>query len=96
MWARDLERVEPAVIGELAQLRGRRVLDVGCGKGRLTDFAARQAAQVYAVDPAAESVAEARRRVADAPADVTFVVGDVESVDLPRRRFDIALCGWSL
>jgi ubiquinone/menaquinone biosynthesis C-methylase UbiE len=32
---------------------------------------------------------EQRRRV-------RFAVGDAEALDLPRERFDIALCGWSL
>jgi ubiquinone/menaquinone biosynthesis C-methylase UbiE len=96
MWWRDREGVESAVIGELAELRDRRVLDVGCGRGRLTEFAAGQAAEVYALDPDDEQVAEARKRVLAAQADVTFVVGDVESIDLPRRWFDLALCGWSL
>jgi hypothetical protein len=25
-----------------------------------------------------------------------FAVHDAEALDLPRRRFDLALCGWSL
>ncbi len=96
MWSRDIEGAEAAAIAGVGDLRGRRVLDVGCGKGRLTEVAARQALEVFAFDPDAEAAAEARRRLRAIRADVNVVEADVETVDLPRRRFDIALCGWSL
>ena len=96
MWSRDIEGAEAAAIAGVADLCGRRVLDVGCGRGRLTEVAARQAAELFAFDPDAEAVAETRRRLRDIRAGVQVVEADLESVDLPRRRFDIALCGWSL
>jgi ubiquinone/menaquinone biosynthesis C-methylase UbiE len=52
---------------------------------------------VYAFDPNAEAVAEARAALEEELRDrVRFAVHDAESLDLPRRRFDLALCGWSL
>lgn len=94
---RDREGVELAAIDRVASLDGKRVLDVGCGTGRLTAFAARRAAYVYAFDPSADSVAEARAALdADDRARVHFEVHDAEALDVPRRRFDLALCGWSL
>lgn len=94
---RDRDGVELAAIVSLVELDGRRVLDVGCGSGRLTSFAAARAASVYAFDPDGESVVKAR---ASLPAmlreRVSFGVHSAEALDLPRRRFDIALCGWSL
>jgi ubiquinone/menaquinone biosynthesis C-methylase UbiE len=94
---RDLAGVETAAIERLVHLDGKRVLDVGCGTGRLTRFAAERAADVYAFDPSAESVAEARAAVAAEARDrVRFAVHDAEALDVPRRRFDLALCGWSL
>jgi len=59
MHRRDQDGVETAAIGALVSLEGRRVLDVGCGTGRLTAFAASRAAFVYAFDPSAENVASA-------------------------------------
>ena len=48
----------------LADLRGRRVLDVGCGTGRLSRaLAERAAAKVWGVDPSPEMLAEARTKV---------------------------------
>jgi ubiquinone/menaquinone biosynthesis C-methylase UbiE len=73
------------------------VLDVGCGEGRLTAFAAGYAASGYAFDPSAENIASARAALtSEQRCRVRFAVHDAEALDLPRERFDIALCGWSL
>jgi ubiquinone/menaquinone biosynthesis C-methylase UbiE len=94
---RDREAVEPAAIAMVIDLAGKRVVDVGCGTGRLTAFAARHARYVYAFDPSPESIEEARSAVAAADRErVRFAVHGAEALDVPRERFDLALCGWSL
>ncbi|SRR6266508_1691728 len=71
MARRDEDGIETAAIDALRSLEGKRVLEVGCGKGRLTTLAASRAASVYSFDPSAKNVAaahaalttEQRRRV---------------------------------
>jgi len=90
----DVHEAEPRRIEALVPLEDARILDVGCGEGRLTGFAAARAASVYAFDPNAERVQKAR-----AAADVErvrFGVHGAEALDVERESFDVALCGWSL
>ena len=97
MQVRDVQGVEPTAIAEVADLDGVRVLEVGCGDGRLTRFAASHARAVYAFDPDGERVRTAEAALSpELRKRVSFGVHDADALDVERRRFDLALCGWSL
>jgi SAM-dependent methyltransferase len=66
---------------------GARVLEVGCGTGKLTEVLVALGLRVDAVDPGARMIAAARRRVRSVDR-VTFHVGRFEDVALPREGFD--------
>jgi 16S rRNA A1518/A1519 N6-dimethyltransferase RsmA/KsgA/DIM1 with predicted DNA glycosylase/AP lyase activity len=94
---RDPQSAEPAAIVEVADLDDRRVLEVGCGEGRLTRFVASRAREVCAFDPDGDRVAKAEASLAaELRERVSFHVHDADALDVRRRRFDLALCGWSL
>ena len=97
MHRRDAAGVETSTIDTLVRLEGKRVLEVGCGSGRLTSLAAARASAVYAFDPDADRVDQARASLSEeAREKVRFGVHTADALDVPRRRFDVALCGWSL
>lgn len=93
----DPEGVEMAALAEVAPVDGLRVLEIGCGDGRLTFQVAPAAASVFAIDPDAERIEKARRSVSPELAEkVTFAVQAAAEVDVPRHSFDLALFSWSL
>jgi magnesium-protoporphyrin O-methyltransferase len=71
-----------------ADLRGRRLLDAGCGTGALAIEAARRGATVVAIDISPTLVGLARERVGRiaGPGSVQFEVGDM--LDPALGRFD--------
>jgi ubiquinone/menaquinone biosynthesis C-methylase UbiE len=84
-------------IAAAVDVEGKQVVEVGCGDGRLTPSLAQRAAHVYAFDPSRESIEKAKRALGvEARRRVSFAVHGAEAIDVERRRFDLALCGWSL
>ncbi len=66
---------------------GSRVLEIGCGTGKLTEALVERGLVVDAVDPGENMIAIARRRVGDSGA-VEFHLGRFEEVSLPEGLFD--------
>jgi predicted RNA methylase len=93
----DPDGAELDALRRLAPVRGLRVLELGCGDGRLTVRYMQSAARVLAVDPDEAKIAAARAALPAALADrVTFAAVGAAEVDAPRQSFDLALFSWSL
>ncbi len=89
--------VEAEALASLADFRGRRVLELGCGDGRVTWHYAHEAGSVLAVDPDEERIAAARRELPGELADkVRFDVASAVELDVPRVSVDLVLFSWSL
>ncbi|BBK41795.1 SAM-dependent methyltransferase [Allostella vacuolata] len=85
----------PAIRAMLPDLRGRRVADLGCGFGWFARWAAAEgAAQVLGLDLSENMLARARADTAD-PA-VAYVRADLEALELPEGRFDLAYSSLAL
>ena len=65
---------------------GARVVEVGCGTGKLTELLAARGLEVDAVDPGPNMIEAARRRVGDA-AHVRYHVARFEEADLPAGAY---------
>ena len=71
---------------------GRRVLEIGCGDGRLTRQYMHEASSVIAVDPDRAAIARLAARFPGVDARA-MPFGDLV---LPARSVDLALFSWSL
>lgn len=93
----DPERREVLALETLApDLAGRRVLEVGCGDGRLTRRYAHRAGTVLAIDPDPARIAALER---DRPAGriTARTAGFLdEDLVLAPRSFDTIVFSWSL
>ncbi len=82
-------------IRALAQVKpGDKVLDVGCGSGRLTIAVQKwvgQAGQAQGIDPSPEMIAVARKNAEQAKSTAKFELGMVEAMPYPDATFDVVL-----
>ena len=93
----DAEGTQIAAIRRHLNFRDRRVLEIGCGDGRLTLDIAREATSVLAVDPNAAEIATARATLPPDLADtVTYSVGSAGDFEIPRSSIDLVFFSWSL
>jgi len=88
---------EIEAFGGARRFRGKSVIDIGTGVGRLAFDAARVARRVVGVDPYPDAIAEARERARrEGLTNIEFRVGDARTLDVGRERFDLAILSWSL
>ena len=80
------------LIARLDLKPGDHLLDLGCGGGTISEYISDQTgAQVTGLDYAAPSIDLANERTADKRSRLTFVIGDLNALDLPARSFDAVI-----
>ena len=89
--------MEVRLIERFTTLRGKRILEVGCGDGRLTFQYAPTAKRVLAFDRDRASIEDALDEQDWLNVrNVDFRVGSVEHLPARGAPFDVALFSWSL
>lgn len=96
LWHRAI--IDPTLLRVVGPVRGRRVLDLGCGNGYLTRRWARQGARVaLGVDRSGPTLAFARSREGTGRTGARFLEGDAAHLtELPDASFDLVVAHMSL
>jgi ubiquinone/menaquinone biosynthesis C-methylase UbiE len=83
--------------GGVGLVRRKRVIDVGCGDGRMALGCARYASEVVGVDPDPEAIRLARRKARTLGlANAQFKVGVAQELPFPDEHFDVVILSWTL
>ena len=94
---RDPEGLEQKTLHALVDFKNKRVLEVGCGEGRLTFKYAAASSLTVGFDPDHDALRIAR---ADSPhamqQHVHFAEASASHVPFSKETFDIAILAWSL
>jgi SAM-dependent methyltransferase len=78
----------------LGPVRGKDILELGCGAAWWSVALARKGARVVGLDFSAARLDQARTHMAAAGVDFPLVEASAEAVPLPSSRFDIVFCDW--
>jgi len=93
---KPLHQLNPARLNYVAKqfpLRGKKVLDVGCGGGLLSEAMAREGAEVVALDLAAELIEIAKLHLYESNVKVDYRLQSVESLaEEMAGQFDAITC----
>jgi ubiquinone/menaquinone biosynthesis C-methylase UbiE len=94
---RPRPRDELSAWGGAPLVRGKRVLDLGCGDGRLTLGIAAFATRVDGIDPDADAIAAAKRNARKAGVrNVRFAAGAAQHLPYPDAAFEVVILSWTL
>lgn len=86
-YSSDLPKIE-----EFVELSGRKMLEIGCGNGRLSSLLADEVKSLTAIDPDKAMINLARKKIGG----VDFRVGCGEKLEFSDNSYDIVLFSYSL
>ncbi len=93
---KDPERSEAQQLLACVDVKGKRVLEIGCGDGRLTWSYASGAGRVGGIDLDRDALKVARiERPSDLEERVLFAAADSRRLPFPTANFDLAIFAWS-
>ena len=94
---KDPENIEGKTLGQYVDFKDKRVLEVGCGEGRLSWRYAHASSLTVGMDPDHSALRVAR---ADSPYSlhdkVRFAGASAMHIPFSKETFDIAVLAWSL
>ena len=94
---RDPERNETKYLHKFVDFADKRVLEVGCGEGRMTWQYAKRTHKTICIDPDPDALRIAKvDRPSDLENKVLLACAASEYLPFSKETFDIAVLAWSL
>lgn len=87
-------QIPEAELKLLGEVRGRDILELGCGAAQWSIALARAGARPVGLDVSERQLEHARRLMEEAAVDFPLVHASAEAVPLPDRSFDIVFCDY--
>jgi ubiquinone/menaquinone biosynthesis C-methylase UbiE len=92
----DPEGIESRYLRQVGQLHGARLLEIGCGDGRMTWLYGYEAGSIAGVDIDYDELRAALDDLPkDMPAAAIFVDAEAENLPFPSTHFDAVIFAWS-
>jgi 2-polyprenyl-6-hydroxyphenyl methylase/3-demethylubiquinone-9 3-methyltransferase len=89
----DINPLRLEYILQQTDLKGKRVLDVGCGGGILTEKIAQQAGVTVGIDASSHMTAIARAHAEQSNLDICYIDTNIEDItQFTEQGFDLILC----
>ena len=89
--------IMPTMLGLLGDVRGKRILDLGCGEGGYSRALAKAGAEIVAVDCSSKAIEYATAMAREENLPVTHYIRNSNDLfDLASEQFDIVLCSMML
>ena len=98
LWSQhyDIENneIEQIIVNGI-ELKGKRILEVGCGTGRLTEKISKYASHVVALDPCKEAIDFCKKKYSDLT-NVDFYITTLDTFDNENIYYDVVVFSWSM
>jgi ubiquinone/menaquinone biosynthesis C-methylase UbiE len=89
--------IDPVVIKMLGSIKGKKVIEIGCGNGYFSRYLARRGAKVTAFDISPKMIEIAKAEESKNPLGITYIERDAANLrGLKSRSFDRAVANMSL
>jgi len=93
----DPENEEVNAVKRHVSFKGKDVLEIGCGDGRVTRRYWSEPRKLFGIDPDEEALASASKILPkELASNVKFERGEAEKLRFPNGSFDVAFFTWSL
>ena len=91
IWGMEPSNVAKSAVSfvGIENLKGKRILDIGCGYGKDTKYFNTLSANAFGIDFSDEAINMALQHL---PKDIVFTVGDVLDIPYSKDYFDLCFC----